>query len=106
ARDGGLEFLAEEVGPGTRRLAELAPGDGLWLLGPLGAGFAPPDGGRSALLVGGGIGIVPLACWQDELLAAGRPAPALLGFRDAAHAEAAALLHDPRIATDDGSVGQ
>ena len=105
ARAGELEFLLEEVGPGTRRLAELRPGDGLWLLGPLGTGFAGPGEGRQALLVGGGIGIVPLACWQDELLAAERPAPALLGFRDGAHAEAASLLAEPRLATDDGSLG-
>ncbi len=37
-----LQFLLEDVGPGTRRLAELAPGEALMLLGPLGAGFAPP----------------------------------------------------------------
>src|SRR5688500_16149527 len=30
AREGGLEFLLEAVGPGTERLAELEPGDGLW----------------------------------------------------------------------------
>jgi NAD(P)H-flavin reductase len=102
---GELEFLLEEVGPGTRRLAELRPGDGLWLLGPLGAGFAPSGRGRTPLLVGGGIGIVPLACWQDELLASGALTPALLGFRDAAHAEAAGLLADVETATDDGSVG-
>jgi NAD(P)H-flavin reductase len=33
------------------------------------------------------------------------PARALLGFRDAHHAEGAALLADARVATDDGSVG-
>ena len=106
ARPGELEFLLEDVGPGTRRLAELRPGDELWLLGPLGAGFAPPREGRAPLLVGGGIGIVPLACWQDELLAAGHAAPALLGFRDAAHAEAAALMRDVALATDDGGAGR
>jgi dihydroorotate dehydrogenase electron transfer subunit len=51
------------------------------------------------------VGTALLAIWQDTLLAAGRPAPALLGFRDAAHAEGAALLANPRVATDDGSVG-
>jgi NAD(P)H-flavin reductase len=51
------------------------------------------------------VGTAPLAIWQDELLAAGEPAPALLGFRDGAHAEGAALLHNPRVATDDGSAG-
>jgi NAD(P)H-flavin reductase len=52
--------------------------------------------------VGGGVGIAPLAIWQDEL---GPEARVLLGFRDAAHAEGAALLTGARVATDDGSVG-
>jgi dihydroorotate dehydrogenase electron transfer subunit len=102
---GGLEFLLEAVGPGTERLCELGPGDGLAVTGPLGAGFTVPGDGRRALLCGGGVGVAPLAIWQDALLAAGRPAAALLGFRDAAHAEAAGLLANPRVATDDGAVG-
>ena len=52
-----LQFMLEDVGPGTRRLCELAPGDGLTLVGPLGNGFAPPREDRRALLVGGGVGI-------------------------------------------------
>jgi dihydroorotate dehydrogenase electron transfer subunit len=96
------EFLLEDVGPGTKRLCELEAGEELWLLGPLGIGFAAPEAERRALLVGGGVGIAPLAILQDEL---GADAPALLGFRDAAHAEGAALLRDARVATDDGSVG-
>jgi dihydroorotate dehydrogenase electron transfer subunit len=106
AGDGRLEFMLEDVGPGTERLCALRPGDKLWVTGPLGLGFTPPDDGRRALLCGGGVGTAPLAIWQDELLAAGCPAPALLGFRDAAHAEGAALLANPRVATDDGSAGQ
>jgi NAD(P)H-flavin reductase len=51
------------------------------------------------------VGTAPLAIWQDELLARGEPAPALLGFRDADHAPGAALLHNARVATDDGSHG-
>jgi dihydroorotate dehydrogenase electron transfer subunit len=102
-------FLLEDVGPGTRRLCQLRAGEEVWLLGPLGVGFTPPADGRRAILVGGGAGIAPLAIWQDELLASSAaPAPAptvLLGFRDREHAEGAALLQDPRVATDDGSVG-
>jgi dihydroorotate dehydrogenase electron transfer subunit len=93
-----LEFLWEDVGPGTRRLSELGPGEELWLLGPLGNGFEPD---RRPLLVGGGIGIVPLACWQDEV-----GGVALLGFRDGAHGEAAGLMRgEVNVATDDGSLG-
>ncbi len=98
-----LEFLLEDVGPGTARLAELATGDDLWLTGPLGVGFAAPAPGRTPLLVGGGIGIVPLVAWEDEL---GAAASTLLGFRDADHAVAARLAREPALATDDGSAGR
>jgi dihydroorotate dehydrogenase electron transfer subunit len=101
-RNAEAQFLLEDVGPGTRRLCELSAGEQVWVLGPLGIGFsAPPSGGR-AILVGGGVGIAPLAIWQDEL---DGDCTLLLGFRDAAHADGAALLSDARVATDDGSVG-
>jgi NAD(P)H-flavin reductase len=100
-----LEFMLEAVGPGTERLCELRPGEGLNVTGPLGIGFTGPADGRRALLCGGGVGTAPLAIWQDELLARGEPAPALLGFRDADHAPGATLLHNARVATDDGSHG-
>jgi dihydroorotate dehydrogenase electron transfer subunit len=102
ASAGELQFLIEDVGPGTRRLCELRPGDDLLLVGPLGNGFATPRGGRSPLLVGGGVGIAPLAIWQDEL---GGEATTLLGFRDEPHAHGAGLLNGASVATDDGSVG-
>ena len=97
-----LQFLIEDVGPGTKRLGELGPGDGLLLVGPLGKGFEPPRDGRRPLLVGGGVGIAPLAILQDRMVA---DTTALLGFRDGAHAEGAALLRGARVATEDGSVG-
>ena len=97
-----LQFLLEDVGPGTRRLCELRPGDGLRLVGPLGSGFDPPRDGRRALLVGGGVGIAPLAIWQDQL---DPDTPVLVGFRDGGRAEGAALLSGARVATDDGAVG-
>ncbi|MHB8658820.1 MAG: iron-sulfur cluster-binding protein [Solirubrobacteraceae bacterium] len=97
-----LQFLIEAVGPGTKRLCELAAEEVLELVGPLGVGFRAPRERRRPLLAGGGVGIAPLAIWQDEL---GAEAKVLLGFRDAAHAPGAELLENPRIATDDGSVG-
>jgi dihydroorotate dehydrogenase electron transfer subunit len=100
--DGTLDFVFEDVGPGTERLCELGKGDDVWLLGPLGRGFAPPRQARRPILVGGGVGIAPLMIWQDVL---GASALTLLGFRDAAHAEGAALARGARVATDDGSVG-
>jgi NAD(P)H-flavin reductase len=125
------EFVLEDVGPGTRRLGALRAGDSLWLLGPLGRGFAPPRDGRRAVLVGGGVGIAPLAILRGSLTAtpaidpdssaaapgvgASRdpdpvrpghdPPLTVLGFRDAEHAIGAGLLPGARVATDDGSVG-
>jgi dihydroorotate dehydrogenase electron transfer subunit len=115
-----LDFLLESVGPGTERLSELSPDDGLALVGPLGIGFRPPADGTRPLLVGGGIGTAPLLCWQEELLGLGPPQSdralrgqstepplVLLGFRSATHAQAAALFAgQPQIVTDDGSVGR
>jgi len=101
-----LQFLIEDVGPGTNRLCELGPGEDLLLVGPLGVGFVAPREDRRALLVGGGVGIAPLAIWQDvQSAGADFTVTVLLGFRDAAHAAGALLLDGARIATDDGSVG-
>jgi dihydroorotate dehydrogenase electron transfer subunit len=100
---GESHFLLEDVGPGSRRLCDLRAGDGLWVLGPLGQGFAPPrDEGRRPILVGGGAGIAPLAILKDTLAP---HATALLGFRDAPRAQGASLLGEAYLASDDGSVG-
>ena len=105
-----LEFLLEDVGPGTHRLGELAPGEGLMLLGPLGAGFAEPAPGTRPVLVGGGIGTAPVLALHEELRGS---AQALLGFRTAEHARAAELFNEaaappdaPVVVTDDGSSGR
>ena len=98
--EGGLvEFLLEDVGPGTKRLCELTVGEGLLLVGPFGRGFSAPAG-RDTLLVGGGIGIAPLVAVQEAW-----GGHALLGFRDAEHAAGAGFFSEPMIATDDGSTG-
>ena len=96
-----LEFMLEDVGPGTGRLAELREGDGLWLLGPLGKPFGPVGDGRRPVLIGGGIGTAPLVILAEAL----EDPVVLLGFRGADHAHGAELLPGARVATDDGSVG-
>jgi dihydroorotate dehydrogenase electron transfer subunit len=118
---GEAHFLLEDVGPGTKRLCELRAGDPLWALGPLGVGFVSPPPGRRTILVGGGVGIAPLAILQDALENAGASdelppeqdkaqerddrVTVLLGFRDARRAVGAALLRGARVTTDDGSSG-
>lgn len=106
-----LDFLVQGVGPGTSRLAALASGEGLWIHGPLGKPFSAPRevalNAAGAILVGGGIGVAPLAIWRRQLLAAGIPARALLGFRDRANSGGLDLFDcsEVRLASEDGHTG-
>ncbi len=106
-RAGESHFLLEDVGPGTKRLCELRAGEQIWVLGPLGRGFQAPHDGRRAVLVGGGVGIAPLAILQDLLSPnpSRSPVSVLLGFRDHARVKGAELLEGARVASDDGSAG-
>ncbi|MEI7759173.1 MAG: hypothetical protein WCJ67_00210 [Thermoleophilia bacterium] len=94
AESGELCFLIDPIGPGTRTLCDLSTGDALHVLGPLGNGFdltvAHP------LIVGGGIGVAPFPFVARTL---GGP-PAILGFRSAHHAEAAALVPGAEVVLD------
>lgn len=91
APPGELAFLVDPIGPGTRALAALEPGEGVDVLGPLGTGF-DLDVARP-LIVGGGIGVAPFPYLSERL---GGPR-AVLGFRTAHHAEAAALVPDAEV---------
>src|SRR5438874_7353662 len=89
--EGGLrlDFLVEAVGPGTERLAGLRPDECLWVTGPLGRPFSTPHDlaaeAAGAIVVGGGIGIAPLAILRRQLGEGGVPVRTLLGFRDRRH---------------------
>jgi dihydroorotate dehydrogenase electron transfer subunit len=95
APPGELAFLLEPVGPGTRALCGLRRGDEVSVFGPLGHGYRL-DVARP-LLVGGGIGVAPLPYLAASLDGA---APAVVGFRTAAHAEAAALLPGAQVVVE------
>jgi len=106
APQGELGFLLDPVGPGTRALAALDPGDELHVFGPLGNGFRLDV--ERPLLVGGGIGIAPLPYLAEAL----EHPPSVLGFRSELHAEAAVLMPnaevviDPVLVTDAMPVGR
>jgi dihydroorotate dehydrogenase electron transfer subunit len=59
-RGDDFDVIGREVGPGTRFLSALKPGDTVSVLGPLGNTFSLPPAGGIALLVGGGVGIPPM----------------------------------------------
>jgi NAD(P)H-flavin reductase len=107
-----LDFLIEGIGPGTDRLCELVPGERVWVNGPLGNSFSSPKdlspGAAGAILVGGGIGIAPLALLRRRFAAANVPTRVLLGFRDEAHSGGLDDLFaccEVGLASDDGHVG-
>lgn len=112
-----LDFLIDGVGPGTERLAELRPGEGVWVNGPLGNSFPEPreanPGAAGAILVGGGIGVAPLALLRRRLSERGVPLRVLLGFRDQAHSGGLELFcgaggdlcPEVRLASEDGHAG-
>jgi dihydroorotate dehydrogenase (NAD+) catalytic subunit len=107
-----LDFLVEDVGPGTERLCGLEAGEGVWITGPLGNGFAEPRRLRpeaaGAILVGGGIGIAPLALLRRRFAERAIPSRVLLGFRDRAHSGGLEDLFaccEVRLASEDGHAG-
>ncbi|HVO53038.1 MAG TPA: dihydroorotate dehydrogenase electron transfer subunit [Solirubrobacterales bacterium] len=112
-----LDFLVEGVGPGTDRLCELRPGERVWLTGPLGNGFPAPREAlveaAGAILVGGGIGVAPLALLRRRLSERGVPLRVLLGFREEAHSggldlfcgAGGDLCPEVRLASEDGHAG-
>jgi NAD(P)H-flavin reductase len=107
-----LDFLIEGIGPGTDRLCELEPGEGVWVNGPLGNSFSAPrelsPGAAGAILVGGGIGIAPLALLRRSFAAKNVPTRVLLGFRDKTHSGGLDDLFsccEVRLASDDGHIG-
>jgi len=108
-----LDFLIEGIGPGTDRLCELEPGEGVWVNGPLGNAFSEPRElaplAAGAILVGGGIGIAPLALLRRRFAASNISVRVLLGFRDVAHCggvEDFFSCCEVRLASEDGHLGR
>ena len=113
-----LDFLLDDVGPGTERLCELEEGEEVWLTGPLGNAFGEPAevagaDAAGAILVGGGVGVAPLALLRRSFSERAVPHRVLLGFRDEAHSggldlfcsAAGALCPEVRLASEDGHAG-
>lgn len=112
-----LDFLVEGVGPGTDRLCELREGERAWVNGPLGNAFREPrevnGDAAGAVLVGGGIGVAPLALLRRRFSERGVPLRTLLGFREPRHSGGLELFcgaggdlcPEVRLASEDGHAG-
>ncbi len=98
------------VGPLTRAIHGLGPGEALWLRGPYGRPFGVEPETERPLLVGGGYGVAPLAFLAEHLLAAGRRPAAFVGGRTAEDIIGVARLEDLGVpvvvTTEDGSRGE
>ena len=112
-RDGETQFalLYQVVGRVTEQMARQQPGDAAWMTGPLGRGFEINRRARNLLLIGGGVGIAPLAALAEAELEAGADARSIVLCHGAPTAESvfpASLLPpavDYQVATEDGSHG-
>lgn len=101
----GITVLAQ--GPFTNKLHELKVGDIVGIRGPLGRGFK--ISGEKILIVGGGVGMAPLAPLAEEAIAQGKKVTAVVGaltksellFVDRMEKAGARVL----ISTDDGTAG-
>ncbi len=104
---GNLGITALAVGPFTKRLCEMKEGELLGIRGPYGRGFNIK--GEKLLVVGGGVGMPPLAAFVDEAKKEGKDITAIIGAKTKS-----GLLFVDRLkntgarvltCTDDGSCG-
>lgn len=104
-----FSVLFQEWGQRTGRLARLAVGESISVIGPLGNAFGIPAGGARAVIVAGGLGVAAFWLLAKELRAARVDTTIILGARSKAHIigakELAAFGHPLEICTDDGSAG-
>jgi len=103
------EILYKVVGGGTSILKDLHQGDRVDLLGPLGKGFDIDNSSGEKILVGGGIGLVPLFMLAEKLAGKGK-VRLLMGGRTRddilAVTEFERLGVETYVSTDDGSLGE
>lgn len=105
-----LTLIYEVRGRGTLLLSSYQPGRSVSLIGPLGHGFDLNPPPRRAILVGGGIGAVPLYSSAVALKAAGADVTFIYGARTGdllfLASELAAICARNLVCTDDGCQGR
>ncbi|MDR1398888.1 MAG: dihydroorotate dehydrogenase electron transfer subunit [Treponema sp.] len=105
-----LRFLIARHGIGTTELAQLREGERAWLTGPLGNSWWDNDSAKAdtpIALIGGGIGIAPLAAFARELDKQGRRIyDFYVGFKSASFGLEDLYPRRLYVATEDGGEGQ
>lgn len=112
-----MDLFYHVIGKMTALMSELAPGEELELLGPLGNSFSLPRAARRAVLVAGGVGLAPMLLLARSIRQAnagrtpGRAVEPLLIYggrtsdqivcREEFEAEGCPVL----VTTEDGSLG-
>lgn len=96
-----IQFLILVKGDGTKELCSLEQGDKINLLGPCGNGFIPTA--RKALIVGGGIGVAPVAGFAETL--DDKSYDFYASFKSGSYGLDHIKPNKLVITTDDGSVG-
>lgn len=104
-----IEVVFDVRGGGTAALAALRPHDLIDVIGPIGRPFTMPTRQHSCLMVGGGVGAVPLFFLGEELRAKQKRVDVLSGAATASRLvnpiDAKRLGATSAFTTDDGSEG-
>lgn len=105
-----LWLLVAAIGEGTRHIVNVAPGEKLNCVMPLGNGFTMPQSAEQrVLLVGGGVGVAPLLYMGAEMKRKGIEPTFLLGARSAKDLLEIDLFRKYGrvcVTTEDGSEGE
>jgi dihydroorotate dehydrogenase electron transfer subunit len=104
-----LEILYKVVGSGTTIMSSLHEGDRVEVLGPLGRGFDVGNPDSEKILVGGGIGLVPLYMLARELVKTSKVRLLMGGRRRddiIVVTEFERLGVETYVSTEDGSLGE
>ncbi len=97
-----IHFLIMEKGQGTKELCALRPGDSVSVIGALGNTFPAPNG--FSAIIGGGIGVAPVAGFASTLPE--NTYDFFACFRSGTYGLEGLSPKSLEITTDDGSVGK